>query len=45
MNRRPLRPEATAAIAVTTFALLLRFKKLPEPYIVATAGILGILLH
>jgi chromate transporter len=35
----------TAAIAVVTLALLLRFKKIPEPYVVAVAGILGILLH
>jgi chromate transporter len=31
--------------AVVTLALLQRFKKIPEPYVVAAAGILGVLLH
>jgi chromate transporter len=35
----------TGTIAVITLALLLRFKKVPGPYVVAAAGILGILLH
>jgi xanthosine utilization system XapX-like protein len=30
---------------VVTLALLLRFRKIPEPYVVAAAGILGILLQ
>ncbi|EST35089.1 chromate efflux transporter [Streptomyces roseochromogenus] len=34
----------TAAIALTTLALLWRFK-IPEPYVVSAAGILGLLLH
>lgn len=34
-----------AATAVVTLALLWRFKKLPETYIVLAAGCLGILLH
>jgi chromate transporter len=33
-----------AAIALITLGLLLRFK-VPEPYIVAAAGALGLLLH
>jgi len=36
---------ATAAIAVVTLALLWRYKKIPEPYVAAAAGALGILLH
>jgi chromate transporter len=34
----------TVAIALTTAALLIRFKKLPEPYIILAAALLGIIL-
>jgi chromate transporter len=45
LTRQAVTNAATAAIAVVTLALLWRFKKLPEPYIVLAAGCLGILLH
>jgi chromate transporter len=45
LTRQAVTDWITAAIAVVTLALLLRFKKIPEPYVVATAAVLGILLH
>ena len=45
LTRQAVTDVATAVIALVTLAALLRFKKLPEPYIVAVAGVLGILLH
>jgi len=42
LTRQAVTDLATAAIAL---GLLLRFKKIPEPYVVAAAGALGILLH
>jgi chromate transporter len=45
LTRQAVTDWITAAIAVVTLALLLRFKKIPEPCVVAAAGILGILLH
>jgi chromate transporter len=45
LTRQAATDLATAAIAVVTLALLWRFKKIPEPYLVAAAGALGILLH
>jgi chromate transporter len=45
LTRQAVTDWITAAIAVVTLALLLRFKKMPEPYVVAVAGTLGILLH
>jgi chromate transporter len=45
LTRQAVTDWITAAIAVVTLALLLRFKKIPEPYVVAAAGVLGILLH
>ncbi len=45
LTRQAVTDWITAAIAVVTLALLLRFKKIPEPYVVAAAGTLGILLH
>jgi chromate transporter len=45
LTRQAVTDWVTAAIAVVTLALLLRFRKIPEPYVVAAAGILGILLH
>jgi chromate transporter len=35
----------TAVIALTTIALLWKFKKLPEPVIVATAAVIGLVLY
>lgn len=45
LTRQAVTDAITAVIAVVTLALLLRFKKIPEAYVVAAAGILGILLH
>jgi chromate transporter len=45
LTRQAVTDLATTAIAVITLALLWRFKKIPEPYVVAAAGALGILLH
>jgi chromate transporter len=45
LTRQAVTDVATAAIALVTLAVLLRFKKIQEPYVVAVAGILGILLH
>lgn len=45
LTREAVTDLATTAIALGTLALLWRFKKFPEPYVVAAAGILGILLH
>jgi chromate transporter len=44
LTRQAVTDIPTAAIAVVTFALLLRFK-IGEPYLVGAAGLLGILLH
>jgi chromate transporter len=45
LSRRALVDVPTALIAVLTFVALLSFKKIPEPVLIATAGIAGILLH
>jgi chromate transporter len=45
LTRQAITDPATAAIGAVTLALLLRFKKIPEPYVVVAAGALGILLH
>jgi chromate transporter len=44
LTRQAVTDFITAAIGLTTLALLWRFK-VPEPYSVIGAGILGILLH
>ncbi|MDT5320030.1 MAG: chromate transporter, partial [Mycobacterium sp.] len=44
LTRQAVTDWITAAIGLTTLALLSRFK-VPEPYSVIGAGILGILLH
>ncbi|MFL6110910.1 MAG: chromate efflux transporter [Catenulispora sp.] len=45
LTRQAVVDLASAVIALVALAALLRFKKLPEPYIVVVAGTLGILLH
>jgi chromate transporter len=45
LTRQAITDLTTAAIAVVTLALLWRFKKIPEPYFVAAAAVLGVLLH
>ncbi|WP_079249725.1 chromate efflux transporter [Streptomyces sp. IMTB 2501] len=44
LTRQAVTDLPTAAIALTTLALLWRFK-IPEPYVVGAAGVLGVLLH
>ncbi|HZE90319.1 MAG TPA: chromate transporter [Rhizobacter sp.] len=43
--QRSITDWVTAALAVTTAALLWRFKKLPEPLIVVVAAFIGLVLH
>ena len=45
LTRQAVTDLATIAINLDALALLWRFKKFPEPSVVAAAGILGILLH
>lgn len=45
LTRQAVTDVTTAAIAVVTLAILLRFKKIQEPYVVVVAGVLGILVH
>ena len=45
LTRQAVTDVATALIALVTLAILLRVKRLPEPYIVVVAGALGVLLH
>lgn len=44
LGRRAIVDLATAAIAVATLLLLIRFRKAPEPLVIALAGIVGIAL-
>ncbi len=44
LGRRALVDVTTVAIAVATFLILLRTKRVPEPVLIAAAGVLGILL-
>ncbi len=44
LGRRTLIDTSTAIIALVTLLLLYRFKKLPEPIVIAGAAIIGILL-
>jgi chromate transporter len=45
IGQRSVTDLATAALALATAALLWRFKKLPEPVIVAVAALAGLLLY
>ena len=45
LTRQAVTDTTTTAIAVITLALLLRFRRIPEPYLVAVAGALGVLLR
>jgi chromate transporter len=45
LSERALVDVKTVAIAVTSFALLLAFKKIPEPVLILAAGVAGIVLH
>ena len=44
LGRRALVDVVTAAIALATLLVLIRFKRVPEPVVIAAAGTLGILL-
>ena len=44
LGKRSLTDLPTVLIALFTIALLLRFKKIPEPIIILVAAIVGILL-
>ena len=45
LSRRALVDVPTILIALTTFAVLLAFKKTPEPAVILAAGIVGIALR
>ena len=45
LGRRALIDATTIAIAVVAFALMMRFKKLPEPIVILAAGAIGLLLR
>jgi chromate transporter len=45
LSRRAVTDLPTATIAVLSLAVLLGWKKVPEPMLIAAAGIAGILLH
>jgi chromate transporter len=45
IGQRSISDWVTAALALATVALLWRFKKLPEPLIVAAAALVGLVVH
>src|SRR5499425_1979063 len=45
LSRRALMDVPTVLIALVTFAVLLGFKKVPEPAVILAAGIVGVVLH
>lgn len=45
LGRRAIFDVSTTLIALATFALLLRMKKVPEPLVIAGAGVLGIVVR
>ncbi|HEY8925280.1 MAG TPA: chromate transporter [Polyangia bacterium] len=45
LGRRALVDLTTVAIAVATWLVFTRFKKLPEPLVIVAAGVLGLILH
>ena len=45
LGRRALVDFATVAIALGTWLIFSRFKKLPEPLVIVAAGVLGLILH
>ena len=44
LAKRTLVDLPTIAIALTTAAILFRFKKIPEPYIIVAAALVGLML-
>lgn len=45
LSRRALTDVPTVLIALITFAVLLAFKKIPEPAVIVATGIVGVVLH
>jgi len=45
LSERAVTDKATVIIAVLSFGFLLLFKKIPEPILIAGAGVAGIVLH
>jgi chromate transporter len=45
LGRRSILDVASALMALTALALLWRFKKLPEPLVIAAAALLGLVLY
>jgi chromate transporter len=45
IGQRSVSDVATAVLALLTVAVLWRFKKLPEPVVVAVAALAGLLLY
>ena len=45
LGRRALIDVTTVAIAVATWLVFMRFKKIPEPVVIVAAGVLGLVLR
>jgi len=45
LGRRALVDVTTIIIAVATWLVFTRFKKLPEPLVIVAAGVLGLIVH
>ncbi len=45
IGQRSITDAVTAALALATAAVLWKFKKLPEPVIVAAAAVIGLVVH
>jgi chromate transporter len=45
LGRRAIVDVPTAAIAAATLVVLLTWRKVPEPAVIALAGVAGVLLH
>lgn len=45
LGRRALTDIPTVLIALATWLVFSRFKKLPEPVVIIAAGIVGLVLH
>jgi chromate transporter len=45
LGRRALTDVQTVAIAVVTWLVFSRFKKIPEPLVIVAAGVVGLVLH
>jgi chromate transporter len=45
LSKRALVDVPTVVIALISFGVLLGFKKIPEPILIVSAGIAGVVLH